>query len=561
MLSIHSIRAGLAALMTAVPIAAGPQALVPPPQAGGTPFTIFLRGTPIGVESVAVSRGAEGWTIVSSGRIGAPLDVVARRIQVRYTADWRPLEFSFDGTVQGQAQSVVATVEGTTARSNINIAGQTSQKNDPIGGDTLLVLPNSFFGPYEALAARLTNAAPGSTIPMFGVPQITFAIQVGESTPEQFQTAARLVSTRRTHITLDLPGTKLDGDLWSDEAGRLVRLSLPGQTLDVIREDIAAVSARSVPISRPNDEQIRIPGNGFSLAGTVSKPAATAGSSAASRLPAVVLVGGSGPTDRDSLVFGIPILGQIADALANAGFVVMRYDKRGIGQSGGRAESAGLADYAEDVRAAVKMLSQRRDVDPKRIAIVGHSEGGAVALITAAKEKRVSAVGLIAANGVTGAELILAQQQHLLSRSSLPEAEKQAKIELQKRIHEAVLTGTGWDQLPPGLRKQVDNPEFQSILQNDPAKIMPDVRQPVLILQGELDTQVEPSNADRLETLARKRKNSPPVEVVKVPGVNHLLVPATTGEVDEYGKLTDKHVSPLVTDALAAWLKKTLIGG
>jgi pimeloyl-ACP methyl ester carboxylesterase len=560
MLSIHSICAGLTALMMTVPIEAGPQVPLPLPQTGGTPFTIFLRGTPIGVENVAVSRGADGWTIVSSGRIGAPLDVVARRIQVRYTADWRPLEFSFDGTVQGQTQSVVARVEGTTARSNINIAGQTSQKNDAIGGDTLLVLPNSFFGPYEALAARLTNAAPGSTIRMFGVPQISFAIQVGESTPEQFQTAARLVSTRRTHITVDLPGTKLDGDLWSDEAGRLVRLSLPGQTLDVIREDIAAVSARSVPISRPNDEQIRIPGNGFSLAGTLSKPAATASSSAVSRFPAVILVGGSGPTDRDSLVFGIPILGQIADALANAGFVVVRYDKRGIGQSGGRAESAGLADYAEDVRAAVKMLSQRRDVDPKRIAVVGHSEGGTVALIAAAKEKRVSAVGLVAANGVTGAELILAQQQHLLSRSSLPEAEKQAKIELQKRIHEAVLSGTGWDQLPPGLRKQVDNPEFQSILQNDPAKIMPEVRQPVLILQGELDTQVEPSNADRLETLARKRKNAPPVEVVKVPGVNHLLVPATTGEVDEYGKLTDKHVSPLVTDALAAWLKKTLIG-
>jgi fermentation-respiration switch protein FrsA (DUF1100 family) len=199
-------------------------------------------------------------------------------------------------------------------------------------------------------------------------------------------------------------------------------------------------------------------------------------------------------------------------------------------------------------------------VDPKRIAIVGHSEGGAVALIAASKEKRASAVGVMAANGITGAELILAQQQHLLNRSSLPAEEKQAKIELQKRIHDAVLTGTGWDQLPPELRKQVDNPEFQSILQNDPAKIMPQVRQPLLILQGELDTQVEPSNADRLEALARKRKNAPPVEVVKVPGVNHLLVPAATGEVDEYGKLTDKHVSPLVTDTLVAWLKQTMVG-
>jgi pimeloyl-ACP methyl ester carboxylesterase len=527
---------------------------------GGTGFTIFVRGTPIGTEQIAVSRSADGWTITSAGRVGAPLDVVSRRLQVRYTADWRPAEFTFDGTVRGQTQSVHTIVDGTTARSDIVIAGETKQKNDTVADDTLLVLPNTFFGPYEALAARLRTAPPGSTIKVYGVPQINFSILVGDSAPEQFQTTARLVGTRRTHIILDLPGAKVDGDIWSDESGRLVRLSLPGQSVDVVREDVAAVSSRSVPVSRSNDEQVHIPANGFSLAGTVSKPSESATTSAAVtvRHPAVILVGGSGPADRDSMVFGIPILGQIANALADAGFVVLRYDKRGIGQSGGRAESASLADFADDVRSTVKMLSERRDVDPKRIAVVGHSEGGAVALIAATKEKRIGAVGLIAANGVSGADLVLAQQQHLLNRSTFSPEEKQAKIELQKRIHEAVLTGKGWEQLPPELRKQVDNPEFQSILQNDPARIMPDVRQPVFILHGELDTQVEPSNADRLEALARKRKNAPPVDVVKIPGVNHLLVPATTGEMDEYGKLRDKHVSAGVTDALAAWLEKTL---
>ena len=270
-----------------------------------------------------------------------------------------------------------------------------------------------------------------------------------------------------------------------------------------------------------------------------------------------MLVGGSGPADRDELIAGIPILGQIANALADGGFIVVRYDKRGIGQSGGRAEAASLTDYAEDVRAVVKVLSDRKDVDQKQIAVVGHSEGGAVALIAASKDKRIGKVGLLATNGVTGAELFLAQQQHLLNRSNMSAEDKQAKIDLQKRIHEAVITGKGLDQLPPEVRKQVDNAEFQSILTNDPAKIMPDVRQPILIVQGELDTQVEPSNADRLEALARKRKNAPAVEVVKIPGVNHLLVPATTGEVDEYGTLKDLQVSPKVTDAIVTWLKKT----
>src|SRR5207342_3163416 len=113
-----------------------------------------------------------------------------------------------------------------------------------------------------------------------------------------------------------------------------------------------------VAISRPNDEQVRILANGFSLTGTVSKPAGAARGA----LPAVVVAGDSGPTDRDELVAGIPVLGQLAGALADAGFLVVRYDKRGIGQSGGRPESAGLLDYVEDARAAVKMLERRKDV-------------------------------------------------------------------------------------------------------------------------------------------------------------------------------------------------------
>src|SRR6185295_3807690 len=96
---------------------------VPPPlpDAGAINFTIFLRGAPIGSEQIAVSRTATGWTIASSGRLGAPIDVVSRRLQVRYTPEWRPIEFSLDGTVRGQPQTVRTSVEGTTAKSQMNI--------------------------------------------------------------------------------------------------------------------------------------------------------------------------------------------------------------------------------------------------------------------------------------------------------------------------------------------------------------------------------------------------------------------------------------------------------
>src|SRR3954470_2260984 len=557
MRSVHSIRAAIAAgVRASLPAAAAAQIVPAPPalpEANATSFSIFIGGRPLGSEQIAVNRVADGWLIASAGRITAPVDVVARRLQVRYTADWRPLSFDFDGTQRGVAQTVHTTVEGTTATSNVTVAGQTTRKTDAIDPNALLVLATNFFAPYEAVAARLKTAAAGTDLPAYAEgPMISFMIRVGESAPEQIQTTARLVTVRRTALTMVLPGSNIDATIWSDDLGRLVRFNVPGQSLDVVREDIAAVSSRTVTISRPNDERVTIPSSGFTLAGTISRPP----SSAATRLPAVVLVGGSGPTDRDSLVFGVPVLGEIAGSLAEAGFVTIRYDKRGVGQSGGRAESATFADYADDARAAVRFLADRKDVDPKRIGILGHSEGGLVALIAADKEKRIAAVVLIATPGMRGTDVILAQQQRALDRMKLSPEERQAKVEEQKKINDAVVSGNT-SQLPPNVRRLVDNGEAQSLFTSDPEKLMKDVRQPILIVQGELDAQVEPKNADVLEAMAKKRKNGT-VDVVKVPGVNHLLTPATTGEVDEYGSLREKHVAASVPQPIATWLQKTL---
>ena len=124
-----------------------------------------------------------------------------------------------------------------------------------------------------------------------------------------------------------------------------------------------------------------------------------------------MLVAGSGAQDRDERVFNIPIFGQLAGALADAGFLVVRYDKRGVGRSGGRIESATLDHYADDVVNVIEWLRKRRDVDPKRIAIVGHSEGGAVALLAGRRTKRAAALALVAAPGESGREVTLWQQR------------------------------------------------------------------------------------------------------------------------------------------------------
>jgi len=501
---------------------------------------------------VSLLRSAEGWTITSTGRLSAPIDAVARKVEAQYTSDWRPREFTFDGIVRGTAQQLHLIVDGNQAKTAMRLGGQPTEREDPIDPNAVLILPNTFFGTFEAVAARLRSSTAGADIPAYGIPGTSFTIRLGASTPQQIQTTTRIIAATRTPLTLAFPGSAVGAELWTDEAGRMIRLSVPGQALEVVREDVASVSSRSVAISRANDEPVKIPANGFVIAGTVSRPASAGG-----KLPAVILVGSTGPTDRDHVTNGIPVLGELAGGLADAGFLVVRYDKRGVGQSGGRAESAGLTDYAEDVRAVVKAVSERKDVDPKRIAVVGYSAGGTVALLAAAKDKRIQSVGLLATPGVAGTELILAQQQHALEHTRMSDQEKQAAVDLQRRIHDAVISGKGWEQLPLSVRRAADNPEFQAILTSDPAKIMPEVRQPLLIVQGMLDTQVDPSNADRLLELAKARKNGPAVDIAKVPGVNHLLATAATGEEDEYPSLPDKHVNKAVTQALVEWLQKT----
>ena len=552
------LRRAAAALVLAVVAsarAASSQTDLPPAPPGATTYTIFLRGIPIGTEQVAVDRTPDGWTITSSGRTGAPVSLIARQVQLRYTADWKPVDLVIDATLQGEAFTDRTTVTGTTAATTFTQGGQSGQRSHTVAADTVL-LPSPFWGPFEALAQRLASAPAGATLSVYNL-QGSVPVTVGAASDETIDLGRRAVHGRRTAISVAIEGAAaLAMEIWGDDTGHLMRVSIPAQGLEIVREDIASVSARRVVSTHPGDESVRIPSEGFSLAGTLSKPQGTA---AGAKLPAVILVSGTGLTDRDETAYGVPIFGQLAGTLADAGFVVVRYDKRGVGQSGGRADSAQLVDYAEDVRAATRFLGDRKDVDKKRIGVLGYGDGALVAMLATAKFDRVGAVILVNAPGTTGVEANLAQVARGLARSNRTAADKAATIELQKKIQQAVLTGTGWEGISPALRKQADVPGFQSFLAFDPAKPIGDMSQPMLVVQGQLDTETTPDNADRLEALATARKKNRTVDMLRVPGVNHLLLPAKTGEADEYPMLTEHTLSPAVTSGITAWLQKIFV--
>ena len=304
-------------------------------------------------------------------------------------------------------------VSGDGAQTHMVKAGQAGDQTDAIAADAVL-LPNPFWGPFEA--RRRAAEERGSRIARFRYSAARHRSRSRSATPrtEQIQTVARLVGTQRTHVTFAMP-ERAASTRTSGATRRAVCCAsrIPAQSLDVVREDIASVAARRVTISRANDEAVKIPANGFSLAGTLSKPASTKRQHAAG---------------RDS--------GRRLRADRSRRDAVQHPDLRPARRraSPTRATSCCATTSAASDRAAAapnrrrspttpticarscSSCSERKDVDQKRIAVLGHSEGGSVAMLAAAKDKHITAVVLVAAIGVTGAELNMEQVTHGLDR-------------------------------------------------------------------------------------------------------------------------------------------------
>jgi pimeloyl-ACP methyl ester carboxylesterase len=557
---VHSIWALLLVLATAPELAAA-QASAPatgdergavkPGPAAARAYMIFLRGAPVGREDVTVQRDASGTTVTGQGRLSAPFNAVTKLVEFKYGPDWTTQSFALEGTINGGPVSIQTSFAGGTASTNGSEGGKSVTVAHQVAAQTI-VLPNGVFSAYAALSERLASVSAGDELRAYILPHVEIPVRVAGVYPEQMQIGNTLVDVRRYDLVFANPGSDLAATLISTSDGGLIRLNVAAQGLDLVRDDLAASTSRTQVHSNPGDEPVTIPATGFNLGVTMTRPR-----SGPARLPAVILVTSASVGDRDGFALGVPVLGQLAGALADAGFLTVRFDKRGSGQSGGRAESATISDFAEDVRAVFRWLERRKDVDRDRIAVVGYDEGGWIALAAAAREKDVAAVVTIAAPSAEGAVTTLERQQITLERSNLTPEERARRIALQKQIHTAVLTGKGWEEVPPELRRQADTPWFQSVLSFDPAETLEDVRQPLLFVHGEVDKELPASHADRLGEIARRESDSKSVDVVLVRGMNHLMLPATTGEVTEYASLRDATVSPDAATAIAGWLTKT----
>lgn len=494
---------------------------MPPPAEGTASFTIFAGSTPIGTEEVTVTKSGNGWRISSSGSQRAPAQLVINEFTLTLAPDWHPRELRIEALLGDTAISSTTTFGVTTAATDYLQDRKRASITHQISSRTI-VLPNAFYAAYEALAVRLGATPVGSTLKIFVVPQAEIDAVVRSVSDQRVATIAGTVPLRRYELAIVNQGRELPILVDVDSRNRLARVVIPAARISVVRDDLSGVSTRTETHRNPGDEDVFVPALGFNLASTITRPENLRG-----KAPAVVLIGSAGPLDREELVGGVALFGELAGQLAKAGYIVLRYDKRGIGQSGGRPEAATLQDYAEDARAAVKWLAKRKDVDDDRIAVVGFREGAAIALVAAEREKKIKAVALLSGPGTTGYELILEQQQTALDRLKLDPAERDARIATQRRVMDAAMSGKGWEGIDPKMRAAADTAWFRSLLAFDPARLMEDVKQPLLVARIENDPQVRLHHGDRLVALANARKKAAPAETATV---KHIADTAPIGE-------------------------------
>lgn len=339
-------------------------------------------------------------------------------------------------------------------------------------------------------------------------------------------------------------------------------MSLP---LELKKVDKVAEIKRPQTPKKPypyNEEEITFENKEakITLAGTFTFPKGEG------KYPAVVMVSGSGPQDRDETLMNHKPFLVIADYLTQNGIAVLRFDDRGIAKSKGSFASATSADFATDAMAAVEYLKTRKEVDTKKIGVAGHSEGGLIAPMCAVNSSDVSFIVLLAGPGVSGKDVIILQTELITRANGSKEEDVQKAKNENARIFNVVAEEADSLQMfnklltmynddiskmnedekkkPENSKesfdrnvKQILNPWFRFFIKYDPKPTLEQVTVPVLALNGGKDLQVDPKqNLSEIEKALKAGGNNN-FKVIELPGLNHLFQPAITGSPSEYSNI------------------------
>jgi hypothetical protein len=317
---------------------------------------------------------------------------------------------------------------------------------------------------------------------------------------------------------------------------------------------------------------------GVKLAGTLTLPQGKG------PFPAVLLITGSGAQDRNEAILGHKPFLVLADHLTRKGIAVLRVDDRGVGGSTGNVSQATSEDFAGDALAGVEFLKSRKEINPKKIGLIGHSEGGIVAPMAAVKSKDIAFIVLMAGTGLTGEEILYLQGELISRAAGAHLLDVAAQRRLQEQMFAVVLSETDNARAEKKLReilaeevsklseeekkaagsasgameaqiKSVLSPWFRFFLTYDPKPTLRKVKCPVLAINGEKDLQVPPKENLRAIEEALKAGRNKDFTIKELPKLNHLFQTCTTGSLSEYSQI-EETIAPVALETIADWIVK-----
>lgn len=433
--------------------------------------------------------------------------------------------------------------------------------------------PISIAGQKLRIGLNLTKKGDGYTATMDSPDQQAMGIPV------------QSVAVDGTVFTLDMTalGAKYEGTLSADGKEIVGKFTQGGMTMDLT---LRKLDKKPEPKKRPQEpkkpypykeEQVKYENKvgKVRLAGTLTIPKGKG------PFPAALLITGSGAQNRDEELLGHKPFLVLADHLTRRGIAVLRVDDRGVGGSSGSVMQSTSQDFSGDVLAGIAFLKTRKEVNAKKIGVIGHSEGGIVGPMAAARSKDIAFVVMMAGTGVTGEE-ILYEQGRLISKAggasdadlarsrdlqvksfaaikkglSSEDTEKElaaiAKDALTK-MSEAEKTQVGGEAGMAAQLKALNSPWFRSFLFYDPRLALEKLKCPVLAINGSLDLQVPPKQNLPEIRKALKRGGNRDFTIKEFPGLNHLFQHAKTGSPAEYAMI-EETISPEALATISDWI-------
>jgi len=371
-----------------------------------------------------------------------------------------------------------------------------------------------------------------------------------------------------------------DGDKIS---GKFSQAGMTG-TFYLNRAEVKDEEIEEVPLLY-NEEEVFIRNDNIRLGCTLTLPFTGAPH------PAVILITGRGAQDRDETIFGFKPFRILADYLTPNGISVLRCDDRGVGESTGNVFHATAEDLAGDVVEKFRFLQARKDIDPERIGLLGHSEEAIVAAIVAAWDEDVDFIISLAGPTVPGKELIVTQSKLIFRAMEIDESVIEQQLRIFDLVYEAAETGQGWDEIERIVREVVPaqveqmteeqrdaivdlsqyiehsisgtmftlkSPWYQYLIRHDPSENWKRSNQPVLAVFGELDLQVPSEMNKEAMKEALEYAGNEDFTLIVISQANHLFQKAETGLPSEYAQLEKEFIDGFL-DIILGWIKERVV--